>query len=173
MATGTIQLPIGAAAMPDGTTSNLGPGITRRKSSATAPGPYWLEAAFDASNDEWLVWHFVMPADYSSSPVMKVNYKMASATANDVMIDGRLAAITSGDSTDGDAKAFGSANTTTQTVAGTAGYEKTISLTLTNADSVAAGDDVSAYLARVGSNGSDTATGDMEVTMVWIEYTTT
>ena len=48
-----------------------------------------------------------------------------------------------------------------------------ISLTLTNADTVAAGDFVVLYLARDVAAGGDTATGDMEVIAVSLEYTTT
>jgi len=119
------------------------------------------------------MWSFRMPADYSSAPVLKVQFKMVSATTGNVIIEGRLAAVTDGDSQDVDAKAFGSANTSSATaVPGTAGFMKEISLTLTNADSVAAGDFVVVYLARDAANGSDTATGDMEVIGVAITYTT-
>ena len=73
--------------------------------------------------------------------MVKVQYKMASATSNGVVIEGRLAAVSDPDATDVDAKAFAAANTAgTSTVPGTAGHMNEISLTLTNADSVAAGD---------------------------------
>lgn len=172
MATGTISLPIGAAIMPDGSASNAAPAIQRVKSSAAAPTPYFLQLAFDASTEEQVCWSFRMPADYASAPVMKVQYKMTSATTGGVAFEGRLAAVTPGDATDVDAKAFGTANTGTDTVAGTAGFMKEVSFALTNADSVAAGDLVVAYLNRDPANGSDTATGDCEVVAVAITYTT-
>ena len=53
------------------------------------------------------MWSFRMPADYASAPVLKVQYKMASATTGNVIIEGRLAAVSDGDATDVDAKAFG------------------------------------------------------------------
>lgn len=159
--------------MPDGSASNLAPALQRVKSSASAPSPYFLQLAFDASQLEQCMWSFRMPADYSSSPVLKVLFKMASATSGNVIIIGRLAAVTDGDSADVDAKAFASANTSSATaVPGTAGYLKEISLTLTNADSVAAGDLVIAYVARDGASGSDTATGDLELVAAAITYTT-
>ena len=159
--------------MPDGSTPNLAPALQRVKSSASAPSPYWIQLAFDASQLEQCMWSFRMPADYASAPVLKVMFKMTSATTGNVIINGRLAAVSDGDSTDVDAKAFATVNTSSATaVPGTAGFLKEISLTLTNADSVAAGDFVVAYLARDGASGSDTATGDMEVTAVAITYTT-
>src|SRR5688500_16816225 len=164
MATGTIQLPIGGAILPDGSASNAAPGLVRVKSSASAPSPYFWQLNFDASTEEQCYWSFRMPADYASAPVLKVQYKMASATSGNVIIEGRVAAVTDGDATDVVAKAFGTANTSSATaVPGTAGHLDEISLTLTNADSVAAGDFVVVYLNRDAANGSDTATGDMEV----------
>lgn len=181
MSTGTIQLPIQAAVPPDGSTNNAAPAISRRKSSDTASStntpPCWYEAAFDAAADESLMWQFQMPADYSSSPVLKCTYKMASATTGSVRVEGRLAAYTPGtDTNDADAKAFATTNSAGQTVpATTAGKEATISITLTNADSVAAGDFCIVQLRRDadGTTGTDDAAGDMEVVSVWLEYTTT
>lgn len=168
----TVVLPIGGAMLPDGSASNAAPAIQRVKSSASAPSPHFLQLAFDASTDEMCYWSFRMPADYASGPVLKVQYKMASATSGNVIISGRLAAVSDGDSTDVDAKALGTDNTSSATaVPGTAGYLDEISLTLTNADSVAAGDYVIVRLARDADNASDTATGDMEVVAVSLEYT--
>lgn len=175
MSTGTILLPVGAADLPDGSASNLAPDVKKVKSSAAAPTPYFRHALFDASNREQLMWSFRMPVDYASAPVMKVQFKMASAVTGNVVIEGRLAATTPGDSTDVDTKAFAAANTSTATAvpATTAGKIGEISLSLANADSLAAGDFVTVYFARDAANGSDTATGDMEVVAVALTYTTT
>lgn len=174
MATGTIQLPIGGAILPDGSASNAAPALQRSKSSAAAPTPYIWQLAFDATTEEQCMWSFRMPADYASGPILKVQYKMASATSGNVIIEGRIAAVSDGDAQDVDAKGFGTANTSSATaVPGTAGYLDEISLTLTNADSLAAGDFTIIYLNRDAANGSDTATGDMEVVAVSLEYTTT
>lgn len=173
MATGSIPLSPGAAILPDGSASNAAPAVQRVKSSATAPGPYFLQLAFDAATREQVSWALRMPADYASAPVLKVQYKMTSATSGNVIIEGRVAAVSDGDSTDIDAKAFGTANTSSATaVPATAGFLDEISLTLTNADSLAAGDYVVLYLARDAANGSDTATGDMEVIAASLQYTT-
>lgn len=175
MATGSILLNPGAAILPDGSASNLAPALQRSKSSVTAPAPYFLQFAFDAASLEAAMWQFRVPADYASAMVLKVVFKMVSATTGNVIINGALAAYTPGtDTTDFDAKAFAAANVSAATAvpATTAGKLGEISLALTTDDSIAAGDMAVLYLARDGANGSDTAAGDMEVTAVAITYTT-
>lgn len=173
MATGTIILTPGSAILPDGAASNAAPAIQRVKSSASAPGAYFLQLAFDASTEEWCTWQFRMPADYASAPVAVVQWKATSATSGGVVWDVRVSATTTGDSQDVDAQDFASANTATGTAPGTAGYLLDTSVTLTNADSVAAGDFVVVRLARAAADGSDTATGDAECVGMAITYTTT
>lgn len=174
MATGTVLLGVGSAVIPDNSASNAAPAMQRTKSSAAAPSPHFLQLAFDATTDEMVYWAFRMPQDYSSSPVMKVQYKMASATTGNVRFEGRLAAVTSGDAQDVDAKALATTNSNGGAVPATAGFLSEVSITLTNADSLAAGDYVIAYLRRDadGTTGTDDATGDCEVVAVALEYTT-
>lgn len=180
MATGTIPLHIGSANPPDGTASNKAPKILKRKSSSAAPAPYRLEAAFDpntgaaVADDQYLCWGGIeVPADYASGLVFKFAWKMASATANNVVDDARIGAVTSGDAVDVDAKGFAAQNlSATLAVPGTAGYLTVSSITLTNNDGVAAGDIIDVYFGRVGSSANDTAAGDQEVTECWLEYVT-
>lgn len=173
MATGSILLPIAAATPPDGTASNAAPAIQRVKTSAAAPTPYFLQLACDAATKEQVCWSLRMPADYASAPVLWVQYKMASATSGNVVIEGRIAAVSDGDTVDVDAKGFAAANTSAATaVPGTAGYLDEISLSLAVADSVAAGDFVIIYLARDAAHASDTAAGDMEIIAAALLYTT-
>lgn len=174
MATGSILLPVEAAVFPDGSASNAFPALGLVKSSASAPTPYFYQLSFDASTEEQCMWSFRVPDNYASAPVLKVIYKMATATTGNVIIESRLAAVSDGDATDLDAKAFSTANTSAATaVPGTAGHIDVITLTMTNADSLAAGDFAILYLNRDAANGSDTATGDMEVVAVSLTYTTT
>jgi hypothetical protein len=180
MATGYISLPIGGAILPDGSANNAAPSIQRVKSSnaasATNTSPYFLQAAFDAAADESMMWSFQMPGDYASGPVLDVLYKMASATTGTVRFEGRIAATTDGDATDQDAKAFATTNSAGDTVpATTAGKIGGFSITLTNADSLAAGDFVVVQLRRDadGTTGTDDAAGDCEVVAVRLSYTTT
>jgi hypothetical protein len=147
--------------------------LQRLKSSATAPGVYLLQLAFDATSEEWVTWQFRMPADYASAPVVVVTYKMTSATSGGVVWDARLAAVTTGDATSVNAKGFAAANTATSTVPGTVGYELDVSIAMANTDSVAAGDFVVLRMARAAADASDTATGDAELIVASLSYTTT
>ncbi len=173
MATGSVLCSIASAILPDGSTTNLAPAIQRVKSSGTAPAPYYLQAAFDAAALEWCCWSFRMPVNYASAPVVKIQYKMASATSGNVILLASLAAVTPGDATDVDAKVFATANTASAaTVPSTAGYLDQVSIALTNDDGVAAGDFVVLRVGRDGASGSDTASGDLELVACAFEYTT-
>jgi hypothetical protein len=89
---------------------------------------------------------------------------MASATSGTVGFQAQLEAITNADATDTDAAtSFDTVNNSASTtVPGTAGYIKQISITMTNADSIAAGDYVRLSVNRDadGSAITDSATGD-------------
>jgi hypothetical protein len=120
-----------------------------------------------------VTWSFRMPPDYASAPSAVLQWKATSATSGGVVWDVRVGAVTPGDATDVDAKGFASANTATGTAPATAGYLVETSVTLTNADSLAAGDFVVVRVARAAADASDTATGDAELAMVALLYTTT
>ena len=160
---------------PTGPRRNAAPAVQRVKSSASAPTPYFLQLAFDATTEEQCMWSFRMPADYASAPVLKVHVQDGVGDRERGRDRGPAGRGQSdADAQDVDAKAFAAANTSgTSTVPGTAGHMNEISLTLTNADSVAAGDFVVVYLARDVAAAGDTATGDMEVIAVSLEFTTT
>lgn len=174
MATGQIMLGPLSALFPDGSSGNAAPGTLRVKSSAAAPSPFFQHLLFDATTDEMCYWQFRVPPDYASAPVLKVQYKMASATTGSVRFEGRLAAVTPADAQDVDAKALGTTNSAGSSVPGTAGYLAEASVTLTNADSLAAGDFAVAMLRRDadGTTGTDDAAGDAEIVAVAISYTT-
>ena len=172
MATGTILLCIGAAVLPDGSSNNAAAGIQRVKSSGGVHNSHFLQATLDASTDEFLFWSFRMPVDYSSGLTLKAPYKMASATSGNVLLQAYVAAVSDGDLQDIDAKAFATVNlSAAKAVPGTAGYPDEIVLALTNDDGVVAGDWVCVEVGRDADNGSDTATGDMELLDCALEYT--
>lgn len=125
--------------------------------------PYW---AFDADADEILRSQaFQIPAAYAGSGTLKLDvwYMMASATTGDVRLVCAVEAVTDGDALDEDAgESFDTENTATENVPGTAGHPSKLSITLTNKDSVAAGDKVRLKLSRDANHGSeDDATGDL------------
>jgi hypothetical protein len=127
--------------------------------------------AFDASTAETCQWTSIAPQGLTGTLTAVVHYMMASATSGKVDFTGAIEAVTPGDSTDLDAgDSFDTANAiTAPTVPGTAGYESSFTITLTNQDSIAAGDYFRFQLVRDATDGTnDTATGDCYVLAVEI-----
>jgi hypothetical protein len=121
--------------------------------------------AFDAAVQETCYWTFVAPAGLTTPLTAVIHFRMASATTGTVQFDVALEAITPGDALDLDAaSSFATANSSSlQAVPATAGYLGTLTITLSNNDSIAAGDLVRLRLAR---NMADTAAGDCQVLAV-------
>jgi hypothetical protein len=119
--------------------------------------------AFDAATNEACQWTFVAPQGLTGAITAIISYIMASAVSGDVDVDVALEAVSDGDAVDLDAgDSFDSVNSVDNTtVPGTAGYIDQISVTLTNADSIAAGDLCRVQLTRDAA--SDSAAGDMYV----------
>ena len=125
--------------------------------------------AFDATTDETTRWTFIAPAGLTGAITLVVTYIMASATTGSVRFQAQLEAVTDGDSTDLDAgTSFDTANSAGATVPGTAGFIDQLSITMTNADSMAAADYVRLSLNRDadGTSGTDDAAGDCYVLAV-------
>lgn len=124
---------------------------------------------FDDTTPEGIYFQFRMPSDYSSSPVLKLVYSMASATTGTIELEASVWAASDGE--DVDTESYDTINTATETVPGTAGLSSDLSVTLTNADSLAAGDLVRVKLFRDADDGTnDTATGDLELRAATLEY---
>lgn len=132
----------------------------------------WL---FDAATPEYVHVQFVMPGDYASAPVVRAKFGMASATSGNIVLEAMLMAVTPGDSAAIDTGSLDTTNTSgAVAVPGTAGHMKDGTITMTNADSVAAGDWCSLKFGRDADDGTnDTATGDLELYGLTLEYTTT
>lgn len=130
--------------------------------------------AFDASTDETAYWTGQAPQGFTGTPTLVITYAMASATSGTVGFQAQLEAITAADAVDTDATtSFDSVNNSASTtVPGTAGYIGQISITLTNADSMAAADYFRLSLNRDadGSAITDSATGDAYVLAVELRY---
>lgn len=111
--------------------------------------------ALDDTVDEEIVGQVVVPPLYSSGGLIRLYWAMASATTNDVVVQADVLSAAAGE----DADAAGTAASDTVTVPGTAGL---IAVTdLTPAVTYAAGDLLRVALGRLGSDGNDTATGDL------------
>ena len=124
--------------------------------------------AFDADTAQTAYWVFPWPQGATGTITFYGQYFMASATTGKIDFEAAVEAITAGDSLDMDATtSFDTANTiTAPTVPGTAGYPGEFTCTLTNKDSVAAGDYVRLSLKRDATDATnDTATGKCYLTV--------
>jgi len=131
-----------------------------KQSSISVPSPRFIEWLFDDSTDEFIVRSFLVPTNYVGTPILKVFYKCTSATSGTAAWEVRLHAVTDADATDIDADSYATVNAGTGTVAGTAGHLDVISVTLTNADGIAANDFATFALNRDVS--ADSVSGDLE-----------
>lgn len=130
-----------------------------------------LYLAYDASTAEAAYWTFIAPQGLTGTLTAIVSFAMASATTGNIILRGYIEAITDGDASPNLASAtsFDTANSSATTaVPGTAGLMKQLTITLTNKDSIAAGDLVRFKLDRDAANASDTAAGDCNVLSVEI-----
>lgn len=121
--------------------------------------------AFDTTTSETCYWTAVAPQGLTGTWTAVISYMMASAVSGGVAFDVAVESVSSGDALDLDAAAsFDSVNGGSDAaVPGTAGYMEQISITLTNMDSIAAGDFVRFSLARDVADAADTAAGDCYV----------
>lgn len=126
--------------------------------------------AFDASTDETAYFdNNVAPEGLTGTITVTIHYVMASATSGSVRWQAALEAVTPGDATDLDATtSFDTSNSNGATVPGTAGYLGTVAITMTNTDSIAAGDYFRLSINRDadGTSGTDDATGDAYLLVV-------
>lgn len=108
---------------------------------------------------------FIAPQGITTPLTAVITYRMTSATANAIKMRCAVEAISDGDSTDTDsASSFDSNNDSSAdvTVPGTAGFIDQTSITLTNNDTIAAGDMVRLRFTRITPTGTE-ASGDMEI----------
>ncbi len=173
MATGTIILTPGSAVLPDGSASNLAPGVSRRQGTQTGKKIHYLTLDFDGAGAlELAMWTFGMPQDYASGGSLRISWKLA-ATANAVKWQAQVGAVTAADADTIDEHAFAAAATVTTNVNTTeSGRENESIITLTM-DSAAAGDTITIVVFRDSADAADTATQDALLVWATFEYTTT
>lgn len=137
--------------------------------SANEPVPV---LAFDAATDEFALFQIAMPNYASGNPTLEIRWTAASATSGDVIWGVQLLAYTP--NTDAGAlsgEAFATANTVTDTHLGTAaGRVMTATITISNLDSVTAGDLVWLRVYRDADAGGDTMTGDAHLVDALFTY---
>lgn len=131
--------------------------------------------AFDASTEETC--HFTFPAlSYGSGNLtIRIGWYADTATTGGVVFGCSLAAITPDtDSQDVETKAYATETTGSDSHLGTTAHRlHEMTVTVSNLDSLAAGDWCKLRLARKVADASDTMTGDAQVVQVVIEYSDT
>ena len=118
--------------------------------------------AFDAATEETTYYFFQALAYGSGNITCKVQWYADTGSTGDVIWGAQLAAITPNtDSQDIETKAFATAQTATDTHLGTTNQRlHEIDITVSNLDSVAAGDWCCLKLYRDADAGGDTMAGD-------------
>lgn len=131
--------------------------------------------AYDSTGVERAYFHTGM-ADYGSGNITATVYWYAdTASSGGVTWETAIAAITPNtDSQDVETKAFATVNTASDTHLGTTGQRvHSVDVTISNLDSLAAGDVMRLRLSRLTSDAGDTMTGDAIVTGVLLAYSDT
>lgn len=172
MATGTIQLQVGAATPPDGSASNAAAAIQSYKGTNTAPARFGLRGLFDATTQEHLWWTFTAPNNYASGGTVRILWA-ANATTNAVVWGCSVGAVTAADADTYLEHVQATASTTTTNVNATEARRITETTISPSVDSMAANDLVTIVIYRAAANGSDTCTVDAEYVSGVFEFTTT
>jgi hypothetical protein len=129
---------------------------------------------YDASTDETWQWTIVADGYTSGNLTIRIFWYADTASSGNVMWGARIAAITPNtDTQDIETKSFATANTQQDTHLGTTGQrEHSVDITVSNLDSLAAGDIVFVQIYRDadGTAGTDDMTGDAGLTHAQVIY---
>lgn len=172
MATSTINLPVTAGTLPDGSSGNAAPQFTRRLGTESNPKKVYLTADFDASTDEHLWWTFQVPQNYASGGTLRLHWQ-ANATSGNVVWGARVGAVTPADADTLTEHATAAATTATTAVNATEARRLVQTTIAPSVNSAAAGDTVVVVVYRDADNASDTCSVDAELVSVSFDYTTT
>ncbi|MCK5020470.1 MAG: hypothetical protein KAS32_25765 [Candidatus Peribacteraceae bacterium] len=129
---------------------------------------------FSGTQTEEAVRIIKMPSDYASTPVVKINGSMVSATAGTIDLVIKCVAVSAGDAQDIDAKAYDSDNSSgAVTVPGTVVYpfSTDISIALANNDSLVAADYLKMFIFRDHDSVNDNVVTDFLLRVAVLEYT--
>lgn len=117
-----------------------------------------------------ILFQFRAPSDLASGSALKLIYDTEDGETGAIYLTAEVMCV--GDGELANAASFDTANAATDTVEATVGKTNALSITLTNADSITAGDLVIIRLRRIPSNASDTVDADMRLFECDFEYTT-
>lgn len=136
------------------------------------PVPY---LDFDAATEETCYFYFVATGYGSGNLTATVHWVADTASADDVIWGCAIAVITPNtDSQDIETDAFDTAQTATDTHLGTTGQRlHSVDITISNLDSLAAGDWVCLKFYRDADAAGDTMTGDASLVALTVSYSDT
>lgn len=131
--------------------------------------------AYDASADEAAFWKTRAVRYASGNLTVDIEWYADTASSGDVVFGVSIAAITPNtDTQDIETDGLATENTVTDSHLGTTNQRlHRATVTVSNLDSLAADDFLVIRLRRLGSNGSDTMTGDALVTLITVSYSDT
>lgn len=151
------------------------PGTTfpQMSQQGSAVGLYTLQC--DAAADEGCQWPIHLPGYTSGNITATIHWHAETATSGDVVLSVSICAQTANaDNIDVSGDAWATANTGTDSHLGTtAKRPHQHDVTISNLDSLADGDRVYLRFRRLGSNGSDTMSGDMHLERIVLVYPNT
>ncbi len=177
MATGTIELSPLSAILPDGSSGNAAPALTRRQGSEANPKKHFFTLDFDPTTDEHAWWTFRLPVNWASGLTAKVQAMANAASTNVARVGFRIGAVTPGDADTPVEHAQDTAVTGSLAGDGTearrlleGSYDLSAEL-----DGMVAGDRIFFLFYRDAdaTSGTDSMTVDLEVLGISLEYTTT
>lgn len=173
MATGSISLAVGGAALPDGSTNNVGPRILLAKGTNTAPNRFLYYASFDPTTQQHLWWTFTVPTNYASGGTVRLMWA-ANATTGAVVWGASVGTqATSAADTYLAHNQATAVTATTNVLATTARRPVETQIALgANLDGIAAGRIAYIVIYRAAANAADTCTVDSELLSAEIDYVT-
>jgi hypothetical protein len=172
MATGAVILPAHAAVLPDNSASNLAAQLRVIKGTGSAPVSFWAQMHFPDASTTGAIWQFELPPDANGTPApnVKLKWKANDTTTNAVRWSVQVAAFAA--ATVVNSRSFAAANLQTASNAGSTAYKMNeTAITLSNADSMAAGNTIFLLVQRIGADGADTLTVDAELVLIEFTYT--
>lgn len=130
---------------------------------------------YDGTTAERAYWKLTPFAYGSGNITCDVVWYAATATSGAVVWETAVAAITPNtDTQDVETKSFATANTVADTHLGTTGKRLHLAtVTISNLDSVAVGDEVWLRVSRLPADAGDTMSGDAALTSVRLSYSDT
>jgi hypothetical protein len=166
-----INLAPSSATLPDGSSGNSAPALTRIQGTETNPKKHFLALAFDgAGGTEYAWWTFVLPANYSSGGSLDLLW-MLNGTSNAVKWQARVGAVTPDDADTPIEHAAAAAATVTTNVNTTEANRLTKSTITLTMDSAAGGDLLSLTVFRDSGDAADTSTVDAQLVGAVFSYT--